>query len=192
MSAVRLSLTSKFVWKRIPQDMKKKSKDLQIIWKVSNAATHSTIRLRRSTPLMINTNLTCFCLLFLLLLLQLLTPLHRLDYSTFFSSSSSLPSSLSVPLLQRLVARLRDQVKTDNIDNIRKAYTVIGVEQAAALLGTPKEETAAFLLSLGWTADPQAPSEFFLPTPLALPKQRDISTQQIEQLTSYIVQLERE
>lgn len=145
-------LSAKFVWKRIPADMKKKSKDLAGTWK-------------------------------------LLSALLRRDFSAFFAQSIALHAAFS-PLVQRLNQALRGEVQARNLVAIRVAYALVSVDQAAPLLGLSKAEVPAFLLKEGWTPDAQAPTQFFTPTPADTKKARDISQQQIEQLTKYVTHLE--
>lgn len=152
--ALARQLTStRFVWKRVPADMKKASKNLQIVWK-------------------------------------LLQSLHRGDFATFFAESVAFHGGLTHPLLQQMNAALRGETQSANILNIRRAYTTISVDQAASLLGTKRAEAVQLMTKLGWTPDEK--SEFFNPTPLAIPKQREISERQIEQLTRYVADLEKE
>lgn len=156
VSVLFVSLTSKFVWRRIPVDLKSKSAPLQATW-------------------------------------RLLADLHRGEFSSYYANADAdaIKAALASPVLQQLNAMLRAEIHARNVTHIRRAYTTIGVSQAAALLGLTVESTPAFLTgSLQWTPDSSAPSQFFHPTPLAAPKPRDISTQQIEQITKYIAHLE--
>lgn len=122
---------------------------------------------------------------------RLLTALQRGEYETFFAEAAARQAQLSLPLLQRLNQQLAQSTRDINLTNIRRAYATIGVDQAAALLGLTVAQTGPYLSSLGWRVDP-ADSAFFLPEPIARPKQREISTKQIEELTNYIAHLEEE
>jgi hypothetical protein len=157
------SLITRFIWKRIHKDIKKSSKNVAIVWK-------------------------------------LLQSLHRGDFTTYFSEAAGYQAGLSTPLLQQLNQALRQETQSANLLNIRRAYATIGVEQASPLLGTKPAETIALFTQLGWQPDAAAAggagaagaNQFFNPTPLEIPKQRQITEAQIEQLTRYVADLEKE
>ena len=119
---------------------------------------------------------------------ELVSALVQRDFASFFVSSSC--AAFTTPLLQRLNVSLHDAVQCRNLLAIRAAYALISVEQAAPLIGLPTAQVAAFLTQQGWTPDAQAPNQFFTPTPLEQTKARDISQEQIQQLTKYVTHLE--
>ena len=120
---------------------------------------------------------------------QLLSSLLQRDFAGFFSSSAALNAGFS-PLAQRLNAALRSEVQMRNLQSIRVAYALISVDAATPLLGVPKDSVGAFLAQHGWQADPQSPANYFTPPAADVKKPRQISQQQIEQLTKYVTHLE--
>ncbi len=67
------------------------------------------------------------------------------------------------------------------------AYTNISAATLAAYLGVDADEALAVALSAGWGQD----GDFVVPRPPAQRKQQQTELAQLEQLTSYLVFLER-
>lgn len=120
---------------------------------------------------------------------QVVSSLLQRDFEAFFASSASVAGALSLPALQRLNELLRAEVQSRNLAALCQAYAVVSAEQAAPLLGLTREQAGPFLLARAWTADAEA-AGFFVAPPLVDSKPREVSQQQIEQLTKYVTHLE--
>lgn len=124
------------------------------------------------------------------MLVQVVSSLLQRDFDSFFASSTSVAGGLSLPALQRLNDLLRAEVQSRNLAALGEAYAVVSAEQAAPLLGVSREQAGPLLAERGWTADPDAAAGFFVAPPLVDSKPREVSQQQIEQLTKYVTHLE--
>ena len=157
------------MWKRLPVDLKKKSRDLSLLWKLVS------------------------------LLLQR-------DFASFFAqaSAASAANALTVPLLARMLTTLIEEVRVENLKAMQSAYAVVSSEVAAPLLGVQSAQVGPLLLQQGWTQQAAAAAagagaatggaapagSLFVPPAAVASKSREITKQQLQQLTGYIAHLE--
>jgi len=101
-------------------------------------------------------------------------------YSSFSSRKWSEANAVHVKILS-------DTFRFKTWKLISTAYSSISAEKAASLVGETKEDTIKKAKGYNWTVE----GDYILPKPIPTPKVQSVGIEQLNQLTEYVIWLER-